>query len=411
MKRKVKTLISVILAVVLCLSLLPVSAMATFATWATDTTAQGADASASMEASPTTAPAPEPSLEPLLESPLESSPAPSPILSEESAWEPLASPSEYATPTTAELTDVQPELIKVVSEPLVRVEYNYYDASQSVTAFSDYAVVSSHSYYAIAMTRGNNIAIAANKYPGVVPVSTDALCFRVLLNDGEDITSVSSYDAAAGEVFLPDEYMGHRITVVWYCPSSEIVDLPVKVTTSIFRGAFVENTETLMLPSNANTVSIPFIAANGIVVSQNGIDLAPDRYNVSDGALNIAASALGGDIEVSAYMPIRTRASTSVSHTRSADQIYYGYYTSYYTANGQVALCLDPNKTGLNAGTYPISRFLSPGSDSLLIKCAYYLYGGPGYSSVRHRFEAPDSMSAYGVCHAAASYVYIGKAR
>ncbi len=206
MKRN-KTIISILLAIVLCLSLLPASAMATFATWATDTTAQGDDASASMEATPTTVPAPEPSLKPSLEPSLESPPAASPISGEEFAWAPLASPSEYttattvpqteyATPTTVPLTDVQPELIKVVSEPLVRVDYHYYDEAQnqSITEFSDYAVVSSHSYYAIAMTRGNNIAITANKYPGVVSVSTDALRFRVLLNDSEDITSVSSYE-------------------------------------------------------------------------------------------------------------------------------------------------------------------------------------------------------------------------
>ncbi len=195
--RRIKTTISIILAIILCASVFTGSAMATFATWAANSTAQGADASADMEATPTTAPiVPVQSTEQSPESP----PAVSPFSDEESAWEPLASPSEYttattapqaeyATPTTAELTDVQPELIKVVSEPLVRVDYHYYDEAQSqnIANLSDYIIVSSHSYYAIAMTRGNNIAISANKYPGVVPVSTEPLRFRVLLNDNEDI--------------------------------------------------------------------------------------------------------------------------------------------------------------------------------------------------------------------------------
>ncbi len=424
MRRKTKTLFSMILAVMLFLSLMPLSAMAASGTWASGTDAPTTTAATATDflpeptpittPEPTPIPSPEAELTPEPELTSEPTQIPANIFTPEPTPEfPTASPTEYATPTTAELTDVQPELIKVVSEPLVKVEYHYYDEAQSqgVMGFSDYAVVSSHSFYAIAMARGESISIAANKYPGIVPVSTDASRFRVLLNDSEDITSVAAYDAGTGEVFLPPDYMGHRITVEWYCPASEVVDLPVKMTTSIFRGAFVEATEILTLPSNANTVSIPFVAANGLVVSQNGIDLDPGRYSVSGDALNITASALGGDLEVSAYAPQRmTRASTSVSHTRSADQIYYGYYTSYYTANGNAALCLDPNNSGLPAGNYPISRFLSPGSDSLLIKCAYYLYGGPGYPQIHHRFEAPNSMSAYGVCHAAASYIYINNA-
>ncbi len=336
MKRKLKTLISTILPIILCLSLLPASSMATFHTWATDTDADSTSSPASTNASPTTAPifTPESAAEPTQQ------PTQAPA-----SEAPTGTPSEYATPTTAELSDVQPEYLKVVTEPLVRVEYHYYDEaqSQSISDFSDYAIESSHSYYAIAMTRGNSIAIAANKYPAIVPANTAPLRFRVLLNDSEDITSVSSYDAAAGEVFLPGNYMGHKVTIAWYCPASEVVELPIKVTTSIFRGAFTEAEQMLTLPSNANAVSIPFVAMNGIVVSQNGIDLEQSRYSVSDGTLNIQASALGGDLEVTAYSPVRTRASTSVSHTRSADQIYYGYYTSYYTANGRVALCLDPN--------------------------------------------------------------------
>jgi hypothetical protein len=227
--RRIKTAVSMILAFMLCFSLLPLTALADD-TLASVTTDPSIESDADSEASPTTVTAPELSPEPTLipeltpeptflplitpvptpeSTPIsEQTPIPTPIATPE----PFASPSAYASATT-----VQPELIKVVSEPLVKVEYHYYDAAQSqdVTDYSDYAVVSSHSYYAIAMSRGENISIAANKYPGVVPVSTEPLRFRVFLNDSEDITVLSSYDAATGEVFLPFEYMGHKVTVAW----------------------------------------------------------------------------------------------------------------------------------------------------------------------------------------------------
>ncbi|MCL2878351.1 MAG: SpaA isopeptide-forming pilin-related protein, partial [Acidobacteria bacterium] len=143
-------------------------------------------------------------------------------------------------------------------------------------------------------------------------------------------------------------------------------------------------------------------------------------YSVNGDTLTINAPALGGDVSVSVYalsvraagmeiMPTGTGL-TQVNHTRSSDQIFYGYYTSYYTANGNTAFCLDPTLHGINTGTYPISRYLQRGSGSdLLIKCAYYLYGGPGYNGIKNSlFSNPDSMESYGLCHAAASYAYLG---
>jgi len=49
--------------------------------------------------------------------------------------------------------------------------------------------------------------------------------------------------------------------------------------------------------------------------------------------------------------------------------------------------------------------------DDLLIKCAYYLYGGPGYNDIKYSlFDHPDTMESYGLCHAVAAYVYLNDA-
>jgi hypothetical protein len=304
--------------------------------------------------------------------------------------------------------------VKLVNKPLVRVEYRYYDAdkNQGVTDFADHTVESTHAYHARAMAAENDagITIAANKYPGVVPVSTDALRFCVLLNGAEDITSLAAYDPAAGLVTLPFEYMGHDVTVVWYCPASETTELPVTVTVHAYeRGVFVTTTNELFLSSDANSFSLPLAAASA-VVSQNGIDLPENAYSIEDGTLTLSASPLGGEVSVVAYTPQRTRnVGGSVAHTRGDDQIYYGYYTHYFTANGNTAFCLNPSVPSIPSGTYPISRFLQRGRDDLLIKCAWYLYGGPGYDGVKHNlFEDPNSLEAYGLSHAAASYAYSG---
>lgn len=181
-------------------------------------------------------------------------------------------------------------------------------------------------------------------------------------------------------------------------------------------GAFQEKTHAMTLLSNADMIEIPLPEGRNAVVSQCGIDLPESAYSIEDGVLYVQASPLGGDITVTAYaagsqrrMLARSASSrpTTVTHTRSADQIYYGYYTSYYTANGNPAFCLDPTVSSLNAGVYAIDYWLDDPND-FLVKCCYYLYGGPGYGSVKNIFEDPDALWAYGMCHAVASYAYMG---
>lgn len=90
---------------------------------------------------------------------------------------------------------------------------------------------------------------------------------------------------------------------------------------------------------------------------------------------------------------------------------YLSLYTHYFTANGNTAFCLNPSVPSAPTGTYPVSRYLQPGVDDALIKCAYYLYGGPGYDSVKHNlFDDPDSLLAYAYSHLAAAYAYSGNA-
>jgi len=100
-----------------------------------------------------------------------------------------------------------------------------------------------------------------------------------------------------------------------------------------------------------------------------------------------------------------------IYHTRSDYRVYYGSTrTSYYTANGNPAFCLQPHLLGIDTGTYPVSRHITPGTGyDLLIKGAWYLYGGPGYNSVKHRlFDNPDDLLAYALSHAALAYIWSG---
>ena len=332
--------------------------------------------------------------------------------------EPEPTPEDFGPtwPEAAVLPAVEAEPVKTVERPLVQVIYHYYDDTQSgAGSIADYMVTSVHAYYTLAQMVDAELAIPANNYPGKVPVSTDDLHFRVLCGEA-DITALASYDEKTGVVTLPPEYLGHELTVEWYCPQSEAVELPVRITMSMYRnGAFSTETKKLNISSNADGISIPLADAGSVTVSQSGVDLDEALYQAGDSKLHLSAPALGGDISITAYIPaIRAmRAAkgntTQVVHTRSAEQIYYGYYTSYYTANGNTAFCLDPTVSGLNAGTYDVSGWLTRGiGHDDLIKAAYYLYGGPGYGSVKHNlFGDPDSMEAYGLCHAAAAYMWL----
>ncbi|MEG0702937.1 MAG: SpaA isopeptide-forming pilin-related protein, partial [Christensenella sp.] len=373
MKNRKLRIISMILMVILCITLIPTSVMAK-----SIDTAIIADV-----------------------------PEPSSIQSADQAITPTPKQTEII-PTEAMSIDVQPELTKVVTQPLVSVTYHYYDVAQGAAA-----VMSIHKYNAIAMQNGESIIIAANKFPNQVAVSTEPSRFRVVADGETDVTEQTVYNAETGNLTLPAGYMGHQIAVEWYCPDTEITEIPIKVTVCTKTHSEFETVVTdLLLPSNANSITIPIAESENLVVSQNGIDIDENMYNVKGGNLTINTPALGGDISVSAYAPMakkgRSTDFTQVTHTRSSEQIYYGYYTSYYTANGNAAFCLDPNVSGLNAGTYEVSSFLNRGADDLLIKCAYYLYGGPGYDSVKNNlFEDPDSPETYGLCHAAAAYVYL----
>ena len=403
-----------LLAVILCVSALPFPVMA-------------ADAQAQASPEETAASAPSASRQPGQDIQETSVPSAEPvtITTPEPTPTPAAEPISTAEPTpesfgptwpeAAAIPAVEAEPVKTVERTLVQVIYHYYDDTQSgANSIVDHAVTSIHTYYTLAQMADAELAIPANNYPGKVSVSTDDLHFRVLCGEA-DITALASYDKKTGVVTLPPEYLGHELTVEWYCPQSEAVELPVRITMSMYRnGAFSTETKELTVASNADGISIPFTESIGLVVSQNGIDLDESLYRLEDGKLHISTPALGGDISVTAYIPamraIRAAKGNTaqIIHTRSAEQIYYGYYTSYYTANGNTAFCLDPTVSGLNAGTYDVSAWLTRGTDDLLIKMAYYLYGGPGYDSVKHNlFGEPDSMEAYGLCHAAASYVYL----
>lgn len=411
MKKTSKKAIGLILAIALCIAMIPMSAMAMDDTVVSNAMeAQDGDADDSVPAQTNQTALPKPSnSEVYVERGSEASAAQGDEATAPASTEAPANPDVVVSA----VSDVQPELTKVVDQPLVEVVYHYYDTDQNqdIGRFEDYSVESTHSFNAIAMASGLGISIAANQYPDKIPVSTEALRFRVTADEAKDITDETSYDAATGLLHLPAGYMGHAITVDWCCPTSEITELPIKISVCVNQNGKYSTTDyDFMIPSNANALSVPLSVSNGIVVSQAGIDLNADQYSVSDGNLYINAPVLGGNLSISAYAPnlSRSRNIGQVEHTRSAEQIYYGYYTSYYEANGNTSFCLNPNVSGLNAGTYGISRWLNRGQDDLLIKLAYYLYGGPGYDSVKYNlFGDPDALESYGLCHAAASYVYL----
>lgn len=406
MKKNIKKIIGLLLVFVLCLSMSPISVLATAAGPDESVTEQTTDAP---QDNGSTQPA-EPT-----EDPAETSGTPADEAEQEKE-------TPEPVPPTQEVT---PELGKSVDSPLVTVVYNYYEAAgnRDVTDFADYELASSHAYHVIAMADDAGITIAANRYPGKVPVSTDAFRFRVLLSDGQDITNLASYNAASGLVTLPSGYLGHKVTVEWYCPTSEIVQLPITVSVCEYIGGeYITTNHPLSLASNTNSVSIPLSATNAIVVSQNNIDMGSSSFSAKNGVLTVSAAVLGGDLSVSAYAPVKpvaramsgiTAASstkTTVKHTRSANQIYYGYYTSIYKADGNYAFCMNTDMNGVDSGTYEISRWLTPGSSTktdTLIKVAYYLWG-PGYDSVKKSlFTDPDSDYAYGLSHAVAAYVWM----
>ena len=322
-------------------------------------------------------------------------------------------PTEEPQPVSIGL-DIEPISYAVVDEPLVTVTFHYTDVQVATPTNLPTSSISAHSYHPLTKLEGDHMAIPANLFPGEIQVDTNAL--KVTLDGELDITVQAEYDPASGTMYLPARYWGHEVDVDWYCPYDEVASITITAQVGVnMGGEFQKETHVLTLPSNADVIEIPLPEGGNAVVSQCGIDLPQSAYAIEDGVLYVQASPLGGDITITAYaeaprmrlFATRSTRPTQVQHTRSSDQIWYGYYTSYYTANGNTAFCLDPTVSGLNSGTYEIDYWITDRND-LLLKCCYYLYGGPSYVSVKHVFAEPDALWAYGMCHAMASYAYMG---
>lgn len=456
MKTMSKQMISFLLAILLCFSVLPMPALATAGEAPAEEPQQEANSgdldgmeSPVEESTPTPEPTPAPEPTPVPtpapgsegteEPPVESespdaqdepqeTPAPTeqeeelpPVDETEEALPveenpelPELLPTEEPQPVSIGL-DIEPISYAVVDEPLVTVTFHYTDAQVATPTNLPTSSISAHTYHPLTKLADNRMAIPANLFPDEIQVDTAAL--KVTLDGELDITAQAEYDAASGMMYLPARYWGHEIDVDWFCAYAEVASVTISANVGVnMGGAFQEKTHAMTLPSNADMIEIPLPEGRNAVVSQCGIDLPESAYSIEDGVLYVQASPLGGDITVTAYaagsqrrMLARSASArpATVTHTRSADQIYYGYYTSYYTANGNPAFCLDPTVSGLNAGVYAIDYWLDDPND-FLVKCCYYLYGGPGYGSVKNIFEDPDALWAYGMCHAVASYAYMG---
>ena len=317
-------------------------------------------------------------------------------------------------------TDINIDQIKKVSEPLVKVTYNYCDtgATENMGDSEVSAIRSSHSYYDVGVLDGEQIHIAANKYPDRVSARSDPPHFQILVDNTEDVTGQAAYDQQNGIVTLPNVYAGHEIAVIWNCPSDEITELSMRVTQDINRkDEHTVTTPDFVCSSDTDQICIPLTGVSGVSVAQNGVDIPEKDYAIENGMLMINTSVLGGDISINAagaFPATRGTDKSTITSTRDEKQIYYGYYTKYYWADGNQAFCIDPTVSGTANGVYAISRYLDRNgsdSDKLLIKCAYYLFGGPGYDSVKHGLfgDDADSDTAYALSHVAASYVYCGE--
>ena len=438
MKTKSKQFICFVLAIFLCLSVLPLPALAADAPTGeiplVKDLPQAESGSAEETESPSATPIPEPTPAPTdaassdgetsveSESPdVQNEPLETPSPTEQAeelppagTEEPLPVEEISETPVSPGL-HIQPVLTAVVDEPLIKVVYQYGSGADTATP-ANLSIASSHSFYALGMVDGDSMVFTANHFPGEILANAENL--SVLLDGVLDVTMDAEYDPVTGKLYLPARYMGHKLTVTWTLEESSAADITISVLMNVYEGGvFTEQSHTLTLPSNVDEIAIPLEYGGNPIVSQNGIDLPENAYSIEDGVLYVQASPLGGNIAVTAYLEapqmrtfsLRSSSSrpTQVVHTRSADQIWYGYYTSYYTANGNTAFCLDPTVSGLNAGTYDIDYWITDTSD-FLVKCCYYLYGGPGYSYVKSVFADPDADWAYGMCHAVASYAYMG---
>ena len=87
---------------------------------------------------------------------------------------------------------------------------------------------------------------------------------------------------------------------------------------------------------------------------------------------------------------------------------YMGYETHYYYVNGNLAYCLEPDMRSPGSGSYPSEEL---GSDELLAKAMYYVYGGPGFEAymkptLTGGWDQKDR--SYCLSHCILSYIYDG---
>ena len=116
-------------------------------------------------------------------------------------------------------------------------------------------------------------------------------------------------------------------------------------------------------------------------------------------------------------LPVMASAADQVYHNSTSEIFYDGWSTFQCTANGNQSFCLEPEKGNRPDGNYDINRVLRPGTGyDLLIKCAFYLYGGPGWAGFRGTFSGifwkfSDTSKQYGYSHAIMAYVWSGSTK
>ena len=112
--------------------------------------------------------------------------------------------------------DVRPLKGGPVSAPLITVAYHYVEDVQAASPFDLAAPgISAHSYYPLAKISGDNMVIPANHFPGEIPVRTENL--TVMVDGALDVTAQAEYDAATGCLYLHARYWGHEVQVDWFC--------------------------------------------------------------------------------------------------------------------------------------------------------------------------------------------------
>lgn len=200
---------------------------------------------------------------------------------------------------------------------IATVVYHYFDTGKNpdIINFADYTNESTHIYHTAQTSDENGVYVKANMYPGTVNVSTDAIRFRVFLDytsaswDGSispapsDVTDKAAYDPATGVVSLPLEYLNRDITVILYCPQTDVTELTVNANiTKTVNGVRTSSTVTDQVLSNRNTLALEIcdadIAITSVSVKQNGQEIPPENCIYKNGHLAVIAAPLGGDLDI-----------------------------------------------------------------------------------------------------------------